>query len=129
MNRRVDQSIVEQTDCVAYLLFPNVPVKKLAEVKPLLVSTLNKVLDEGFDMPRMEVIIDRRLSELALGVEADPHESVAHMLIGDFLYGMSHEDVSFDRFFTFLFHNYEIEIGFFFPSSKPGRTSGSSTVL
>ena len=76
------------------LEFQNVPVKKVEEVHPLLVKTLRDVVDSGIDPQRMEVIIDRRISELLLSVESDPHEAITGMLIGNFLYGEGEEDVS-----------------------------------
>ena len=91
----VDSSILEQTDCVAYLVFSNVPYDKIDSVKSTLVEALEAEVSRKVDLERMRVIVDRRVSELLSTLESDPHEVVNSMLIGDFLYSKKHDKVIF----------------------------------
>lgn len=48
---------------------------------------------EPFNMTRMKNVIHKETLESLLSLENDPHNSVAFMIIGDFLYGNTLEDV------------------------------------
>ncbi len=74
--------------------FENVPLSKLSQVRPLLLRTLKELVEAKVDMARMRVIIDRRISELLLSVESNPHEAIGHIVIGDFIYSRDRDSVS-----------------------------------
>ena len=99
---------------MANLDFENVPLSKLESVRPLLKETLEKEARKGLDMDRMGVIVDRRIAELKMNLETDPHRVVAGYIVGDFLYSKDEKDVSNNSSLAFNYFNA------MYSSLKPG---------
>ena len=87
----VDYSIIENSESCIYLEFSNVPVKKIPEIE----GKLNQVLSElkNINMERMKTIIERRVLSQLSNLENSPHESIAFLAIGEFLYGQEPKDL------------------------------------
>lgn len=56
---------------------------------------LKKIVDKSaeLDMERMQMVIHRRVLDSLNHLEDNPHDTVAFICIGDFLYGDSKNDV------------------------------------
>ncbi|XP_063241639.1 uncharacterized protein C05D11.1-like [Bacillus rossius redtenbacheri] len=92
---KVCYSLAENSESMLYLMFENVPVAKLGDVKGRLTAVLEGLADgrERFDMKRMRAVIHRHILETLSHLENSPHDSVAFMAIGDMLFGSSKEDM------------------------------------
>lgn len=90
-------SLSENSESLLYLMFENVPKPKVAKISTRLMNVLKDIAkDESkIDMQRMNTVIHRHILETLSNIESSPHDSVAFMIIGDFLFGNSKEDVSF----------------------------------
>ena len=89
----VAYSIIEQSDCVTYLMFENVPTEKIEKVKPKLFEELNAIVKEGVKAERLKTVIRRRISKELSAAEDDPHGCAANLVIGDVLYGTGEQQV------------------------------------
>ncbi|KAJ8023724.1 hypothetical protein HOLleu_36243 [Holothuria leucospilota] len=85
----VRNSMIEATECCVYLKFDNVPKAKLGQVKDRLFQTLGNLANgkEAIDMNRMQNVLHRKLLDLLSRTEDRPHDTLAFICIGDFLYG------------------------------------------
>lgn len=96
---------MENSDSCVYLMFEDVPLNKLSEVKPKLQEILEKIAkEEDINMERIESIIKRSKLEQLSNIENNPHNSLAFGIIGHILYGTGNEDVCF-RIFIFIKKN------------------------
>lgn len=86
---KVHYSFVENSESVVYLAFDNVPVAKLADIKPRLQDILESISNgqQPLDMERIKLVIRRRMLEQQSHIENNPHSTVAFMVIGDILHG------------------------------------------
>lgn len=93
----VGYSLQENSESILYLAFTNVPKSKIPKVSDRLKTTLDDIAkDENkIDIQRMNTVIHRHILETLSNLESSPHESVAYMVIGDFLFGQNKEDVKF----------------------------------
>ena len=93
---KVEYSFIENAESIIYLKFDNVPIKKLGEIQRRLFDYMEPLGESGgrnrFDMKRIQLVIQRRILEQLSHLENSPHDTVAFMVIGDALYGNSHED-------------------------------------
>lgn len=87
-----------------YLNFENVPIEKLdADVIPSKLDEIfNKLMtdDSYFDLERLRTFVERNKLNMLSSLDNCPHEALATIIIGDFLYGKSLSDVS--KFIYFL---------------------------
>ncbi|XP_071452193.1 uncharacterized protein C05D11.1-like [Hetaerina americana] len=92
---RVGYSLIENSECVLYLTFENVPLKKLSDVKVKLEEVLHGVLEgnDGLDLERLHNVLRRHILEALSHMECSPHDSIAFMLVGDCIYGSTKEDL------------------------------------
>lgn len=90
-------SLSENSESLLYLMFENVPKPKVSKISTRLMNVLKNIAkDESkIDMQRMNTVIHRHILETLSNIESSPHDSVAFMIIGDFLFGNSKEDVSY----------------------------------
>lgn len=87
---------MENSESCVYLMFEDVPLNKLSEVKPKLQELLKKISnEEDINMERIESILKRSKLEQLSNIENNPHNSLAFGIIGQILYGTSNEDVCF----------------------------------
>lgn len=93
---KVNYSLAENSVSMLYLIFENVPKGKINLVEDKLVKILGEIYnnDNGIDMKRLGTVIHRHTLETLSNLENSPHDSVAFMVIGDFLYGRNNDDVS-----------------------------------
>lgn len=91
----VKHSIIENAETVIYLHFQSVPKDKLSDIIPRLKQTLEKIAskEEIIDISRMRTVIKRKILDLLNSVETEPHDTLAFILIGDFLFGDNKEDL------------------------------------
>lgn len=95
LSLQVSYSLYENSECCLYMMFENVPKEKISLIKPKLDAVLEKIVEsEDIDMKRLKSIINRQKLELLSSFENNPHECVAHMVIGHVLYGNTKDDVS-----------------------------------
>ncbi|XP_046403336.1 uncharacterized protein C05D11.1-like [Ischnura elegans] len=92
---KVGYSLIENSECVLYLTFENVPMKKLSDVKVKLEEVLNGIVEgsDGLDLERLHNVLRRHILEALSHLEGSPHDSVAFMLVGDCIYGSTKEDL------------------------------------
>eukprot|EP01135_Chromosphaera_perkinsii_P007214 Nk52_evm22s745 gene=Nk52_evmTU22s745 len=93
----VEFELHEGKEDMCVLSFHGVPESDLEKIDNQLLVTLRKVYDEGFDMGRMKVIIERQCMQVYNMIETNPHITFVYSLIPDFLYGSGPEDTE-DRF-------------------------------
>lgn len=90
----IGYSLSENSESIIYLAFTNVPKPKLPKISEKLKTSLNNIAQNGgIDMQRMNTVIHRHMLETLSNIESSPHESVAYMVIGDFLFGNKKEHV------------------------------------
>lgn len=80
-----------------YVNFENVPIAKMGdEIPSKLDEVLNKLInDDGyFDLERLRTFVERYKLNLMSSLENCPHESLASIIITDYLYGNNLTDVS-----------------------------------
>ena len=89
-------SLSENSVSMLYLAFQNVPKSKISKIAGRLNTILKQIVSNknGIDMARMNIVIHRHILETLSILESKPHDSVAYMIIGDFLFGNTTEDVS-----------------------------------
>jgi Zn-dependent M16 (insulinase) family peptidase len=86
-------NFLENSESCIYLMFEDVPLNKLPEVKPKLQSLLKTIVDDGdINMERIKSIIKRNKLEHLSNIENNPHSTLAFIIIGHILYGNSKED-------------------------------------
>lgn len=68
------------------LVATSVPTEELDTFDEKVIESLNKVLHEGIDMKKIQVIIERERRKLFAGLESKGGEIFADTLIADFLY-------------------------------------------
>lgn len=101
-------SLQENSVSIFYIIFENVPSKKLDLVKNQLFKSLNRFYEESnsFNMARLHSIIQKQKAETLTGLENQPHDSIAFMVIGDMLYGNTPDDVRLLKtYFLIIFLN------------------------
>lgn len=87
-------NLYENSETCFYIMFENVPVSKLSELKSKLKEELQRILNsEEIDMQKLESIINRYKLENISNIENNPHHSIAFMIIGHMLYGNTKEDL------------------------------------
>ena len=88
------------------LMFENAAVHTLSDIEPRLFHVVRKHFlgeaassgsgnaalqhlpeDSGFDLQRMQLVVQREIRSLLDEAERRPHRTIAHLAIGDFLYG------------------------------------------
>nr|KAG5705771.1 hypothetical protein BaRGS_027430 [Batillaria attramentaria] len=91
---KVYQFIIENSETCFGFSFGNVDKKRLHDIAPKLKELLKKIADgeEKIDMDRIANLIHRRVLDALNTIEGDVHDSVAYMIIGQFLYGDTKED-------------------------------------
>lgn len=96
----ISYSMMENTESLLYVEFECVPVDKIEAIKPKLMEQLQQLAKGGgtFDMNRMKTIVEKMILESYVALEDTPHDSAAYVIIGDVLYGINQEDVSFVNF-------------------------------
>lgn len=81
-----------------YLNFENVPMEKLgADIIPSKLNEIfNKLMtdDSYFDLERLRTFVERNILNTLSKLDNYPHEALATIIIGDFLYGKNLSDVS-----------------------------------
>ncbi|KAL3870529.1 hypothetical protein ACJMK2_038583 [Sinanodonta woodiana] len=92
---KVHCSIIENSECCIYISFQNILIEKLSQIYPRLTNTLNKLAmgQEKIDMTRMYNVIQHKIMEKLSRVEDHPHDTVGRILIEDFLFGDTKEDL------------------------------------
>ncbi|XP_014676544.1 PREDICTED: uncharacterized protein C05D11.1-like isoform X2 [Priapulus caudatus] len=93
---KVKYSILENQETCIYLEFENTPHDKLDSVTTSLTRYLKKIVDKScpLNMDRMNSVIHRRLLDSLNHLEENPHDTMAFICIGDFLYGNDAEDLN-----------------------------------
>lgn len=96
----VRYSLAENSETMLYIEFENVPKQKISKISTLMMDVLKKISESenGIDMQRMNTVIHRHMLETLSNLESSPHDAVAYMIMGDFLFGQTKEDVN--NFFT-----------------------------
>ncbi|PVD22506.1 hypothetical protein C0Q70_18320 [Pomacea canaliculata] len=91
---KVHQFVIENSETCFGFNFLSVDSNKLSEVAAKLQELLKKICDgeEAIDMERISNLIHRRVLEALNDIEGGAHNTVAYMLIGQFLFGQSRED-------------------------------------
>jgi len=91
MANHVSHSIIENSEGTFYLHFSNVPTERLDEVSNKLMEILKNVAEgeeeDAFDLVRMKNEVKRKITTTLNQFEDDPHEHIAGVIIGYFLYG------------------------------------------
>lgn len=84
----IDFSFFENKETAISLCADNVPKESLDEIKDKVLEILNGIASgkEEFDLERMITQIHRSLLEEMNSVEDSPHDTLAFLSIGDFLY-------------------------------------------
>lgn len=91
----VQYSLYENSSSCLYLMFENVPMEKLPQVKPKLQAVFKKMMEnEDIDMHQMNSVINKHKLECLSNMENDPQHTIAFMIIGHMLYGNTKDDVS-----------------------------------
>ncbi|CAJ0952755.1 unnamed protein product, partial [Mesorhabditis belari] len=92
-------SVNEQKSCVITLSFQNVPSNKIREVaKKFFDKTYNDhLVDDAFDLPRMNDIIEQHILSTLAKAENKPHDAIFGHLIGHQLYGENRDDLLLKR--------------------------------
>lgn len=92
----VHLGISENSISMLMLAFNNVPITKLSQIKPRMISLLQSIASkpDGIDMKRMHSVINRCILEILSHLETIPNDTVAYSIIAHVLYGNTKEDVS-----------------------------------
>ncbi|XP_971907.2 uncharacterized protein C05D11.1-like [Tribolium castaneum] len=87
-------NFLENAESCIYIMFEDVPLSKLPEVKPKLQALLKRLVDEeDINMERIKSIIKRNKLEHLSDIENNPHSTLAFIIIGHILYGNTKEDL------------------------------------
>jgi len=93
----VSYSIIENSEGIFYVHFRNVPTERLEEIPSKLEEILKRIAEENdeeaFDLQRMRNEVKRKITKTLNLFEDDPHEHIAGVIIGYFLYGNSSEEL------------------------------------
>ncbi|XP_029633499.1 uncharacterized protein C05D11.1 [Octopus sinensis] len=91
----VSHELIENSVTLFYFHFRSVPKENLTEIVPQLNKTLEKISsgEEKIDMNRMHTVIKRKMLDLLNCVETEPHDTMAFILMGDFLFGNNKDDL------------------------------------
>ncbi|XP_071154933.1 uncharacterized protein C05D11.1-like [Mytilus edulis] len=89
----VSSSVIENSESCLYFMFQDVNTEKLRDIKPKFLEVMKKTMTDSLDMTRMQNIIHKKVLEALNNVEECPHDSIAFIIIGDFLYGDTKEDL------------------------------------
>lgn len=93
----VSYSIIENSEGLFYVNFRNVPTERLEEIPPKLHSLLKTIAEgegeDAFDLQRMRNEVKRKITKTNNLFEDDPHEHIAGVIIGYFLYGNSSSEL------------------------------------
>jgi len=88
-------SIMENQETCFYLKASGVPKGKLFEIRERIEKVLTQ-LSSGelvLDMKRLDTVINLQILDSLDKYESDPHEAIAHGIIGDFLYSAEPNDL------------------------------------
>lgn len=93
---QVFHSCYENSVSACYFEFSGVPRQKVESIKPLLMSTLERIAlgVDYIDMQVMKDILSNLILREESRLETAPHSTIADHIIGDVLYGTSCEHVS-----------------------------------
>lgn len=101
----VDSEICENSIPLYGIRFDNVPKEKIPLIKERLINILKKIAskDDGIDMKRMAIVVQKSILEIQSGMESSPDTIIVRSLVNDILFGNSNEDVSeyLNSFFNF----------------------------
>ncbi|KAL7287806.1 hypothetical protein TKK_0018181 [Trichogramma kaykai] len=86
-------SLSENSESLLYIIFQNVPKTKIPKISSKLMNFLKDIYKKGIDMQRMETVVNRHILETLSNLESSPHDAVAYMIIGDFLFGNDKNDL------------------------------------
>lgn len=89
----VQGSVIENSESCLYFTFRDVDKDKLKDVSSKFQEVMKKTLEKCLDMTRMQNIIHKKVLEALNNVEECPLDSAAFIIIGDFLYGSTREDL------------------------------------
>ncbi|KAK7094598.1 uncharacterized protein C05D11.1-like [Littorina saxatilis] len=91
---QVYQFIIENAETCFGFNFQNVDTAHLKEIAPKLKELLSNIADgkEKIDMERISNLVHRRVLDALNSIEEDVHETVACMMIGQFLFGETQEE-------------------------------------
>ncbi|CAD6909796.1 unnamed protein product [Tilletia controversa] len=70
-----------------YAYFSSVPAAELDNLDEKLIDVLKRHTEEGFDMDRMRIVLERERLKLLNDLETKPADSLGDFIIRDFLYG------------------------------------------
>lgn len=87
MSTRIVHNTSTQLPCTLSLHFDSVPVEHLDAIEPKLFEVLQTVVDKGFDMERMAIVIERERNRCILSAERSPSEFWSLRLTYEVLYG------------------------------------------
>ncbi|RZC37564.1 C05D11.1-like, partial [Asbolus verrucosus] len=86
-------NFLENSESCIYIMFEDVPLNKLPEVKPKLQDLLKTITEEeDINMDRIKSIIKRNKLEHLSNIENNPHNALAFIVIGYILYGNNKKD-------------------------------------
>lgn len=105
MHLQISFNYLENAESCFYIMFEDVPLAKLAEIRPKLLKVFDKLVkEEDINMERIKSIIKRNKLEHLSSVENSPHSTMAFRIIGQLLYGNTKQDVSslFTIFCSFI---------------------------
>ncbi|XP_044726839.1 uncharacterized protein C05D11.1-like [Chrysoperla carnea] len=90
----IGYSLSENSISMLYIMFENVPKGKIELVEPKLLKILESFVNgtESIDMRRLHTVIHRFQLERLSHLESNPHDAMAFIIIGDFLYGRDAND-------------------------------------
>lgn len=77
----------EQLPDTISVYFESVPVENLDSVEDQLMDVFRKVVKEGFDMERMEIVIRALKNRFLLSFEQAPANAISSKLVNETLYG------------------------------------------
>ena len=85
----LDFSILEKSVGVHLLQFEQVAVERLGEVKDAFLQVVAGIAEgrEALDMGRLHSLLRKEIRQTLVGWEEEPHHTVAHFAISNFLYG------------------------------------------
>ncbi|XP_043476736.1 uncharacterized protein C05D11.1-like [Leptopilina heterotoma] len=92
----VDSEICENSTPLYGIRFDNVPKEKIPLIKDRLINTLKEIgsKDDGIDMKRMAIVVQKSILEIQSGMESSPDTIIVRSLVNDILFGNSNEDLN-----------------------------------
>lgn len=91
---KVSYNMYENSTVCLYIMWEDVPVSKLDQIKGKVDALLNNIIKtENFDMKRMESVINKHKLESLSNLENSPHNTIAFLIISHMLYGNTQSDL------------------------------------